>query len=158
MKNNTPFNILDSYNKESYTLYKFAQSFFGYPNIIVADDEYQDIEGKLYATAFTYLMQDFLKVCIDMYPYEDWEELVILMEFKEDSDFFIKHSNGNFENIEFSELAWDVMQDYRKRIVNDIKNLFGNSTLSFFASIFKLADDDYIPELSIEMLNFMDEL
>ncbi len=33
-----------------------------------------------------------------------------------------------------------------------------NSTLSFFASIFKLADNDYIPELSLEILGFMDEL
>ncbi len=158
MKNNTPFNILDSYNKESYTLYKFAQSFFGYPNIIVSDDEYEDIEGKLYATAFAYLMQDFLEASVQMYPYEGWEELINIMEFKEDIDFFIKRSNSNIENDEFSELVWDVIQDYKKIIVTDIKNLFENKALSFFTSIFKLADDDYTPELSLEILGFMDEL
>lgn len=80
MRNNTPFSTIDTYDKACYNLYLVVQSLFSYPDI--TEDEIEDLEGKLYAMAFTYICHDYLNITIDQYPYDDFDELVNIMNFE----------------------------------------------------------------------------
>lgn len=159
MKNNKPFSIiLDSYDNECFNLYAVVSSLFNYPEI--GEDE--ELDGKLYASAFAYLCSDYLKSVIDFYEYEDFDLFVEEMDFlpyqAELLSLKEKSNTLDWEPEDFSEMVWALIKDYQLKIVKDIHFLFNSQKLKLrlFASIFKMEDSGYVPELRESTLEFFD--
>ncbi|WP_138432393.1 hypothetical protein [Winogradskyella algicola] len=161
MKTSLPFNTLDAYSKECTNLYAVVQSLFGYPSI--SENEIESLEGKLYAIAFTYICHDYLEVTIDQYPYDDFNELVNLMNFKSHEQEITKAAKGISQDPEDLETiytkVWLLKLQYRKQISEDLKLCFRDSKTigKFFSAIFKMKDSDYMPNLSLEEIGFIDD-
>jgi hypothetical protein len=148
MKNSRPFDIiLDSYSNESAQLYAVVRTLFNYPSI--TEDE--DLDGKLYASAFAFICQEYLVDSIEIYPHGDFPLFVELMGFEQDNNFITKKCiNINIiidkEN-DISDKVWVLMRHYQTIIKKDLGNIFSerDKLSKLFASIFSLSDDDYMP-------------
>lgn len=159
MSNNEPFSIiLDSYEKECFNLYTIIRSLFNYPEI--GEDE--ELEGKLYASAFAYLCSNYLKSAIDIYEYDDLDLFIEEMDFLPHQAELLslkeKSNTLDWEPEDFSETVWALIKDYQLKIVKDIHFLFNSQKLKLrlFASIFKMDDSGYVPELRESTLEFFD--
>ncbi|TYB79173.1 hypothetical protein [Bizionia myxarmorum] len=157
MKISKPFeSILDSYATESAKLYSVVSSLFNYPEI--GEDE--DLEGRLYATAFAYLCHDYLIASIELYRFEDFDGFVENMNFIPDELELLnlKEQSITIDWVpeDFSEVVWALIQDYQLKIVKDIHMVFGSQKLKMrlFSSIFKMADDQYMPDLNMNTIEF----
>lgn len=148
MENLRPFDIiLDSYSNESAQLYAVVRTLLNYPSI--TEDE--DLDGKLYASAFAFICQEYLMDSIEMYPHGDFPLFVELMDFEQDSEFISKRcvvSNLIIDKeYNFSDRVWVLMRHYQTIIKKDLGNIFTerHKISKLFASIFSLSDDDYMP-------------
>jgi hypothetical protein len=158
MTNSKPFDIiLDAYIYECTALYGVVQSLFNYPDI--GEDE--DLHGKLYASAFTFLCQDYLKTLIDFYIHDDFDAFVGDMNFKLNKKELHRlkeiSTTIEFKPEDFSELVWALIKDYQLKIAKDIHMVFPSEKLKLrlFASIFKINDGDATLELTEDTLEFM---
>lgn len=159
MKNSKPFNIiLDPYNNECYKLYCVVRSLFSYPEI----DEDEDLDGKLYASAFTFLCQDYLSKGIDYYIHDDFDLFVEEMNFGIDEEVLeeLKNDSNTIKFIpeDFSELVWVVIKDYELKIKKDIHSIFHSTSLKMklFASIYAMGENSYSPNLNMELIDFFE--
>lgn len=159
MRNNKPFDIiLDSYNKESFSLYVVVSSLFDYPSI----GENEDLEGKLYASAFAYLCSNYLNTLIDFYEHDDFELFIEEMGLIEHIEELIKiHEKSDtieWEPEDHSELIWAVIQDYQVKIAKDVNTVFHTQKLKIclFSSIFNMDQNEFHPLLSLDAIDFFD--
>jgi hypothetical protein len=152
MTNDKPFEIiLDSYSHECFHLFGVIKSLFDYSSIDEQGQDYPNYDGKLYASAFTYICSKFLSQYVDgYYPHEDFELFVEEMNFEEDRDFLIKDAKEiNYDfNGDFDQLVHVLITHYRSQITNDIKTIFKTEQqqISLFYSVFKMGvQDEYVP-------------
>ena len=157
MNNSKPFSVLlDVYDNECAILYDVAKSLLKYPSI----QPNADLEGKLYASAFAFICSEFLEVSQDMQPHEDFPLFVEAMDFKkEDFEFFKKEFSSETVDCvpeSFDELVFAIIQDYKKRIKFDLRNLFKSDEklLKLFSSIFSFNGSDYMPEMTLDSIHF----
>lgn len=151
--NDKPFRILlDSYDKECYTLYVFIRSLFDYPEI--GEDE--DLEGKLYASAFAYLCSDYLKATVDMVEYDDFELFIEEMNFIAYQDEVKSHPALANKEDDFLEMVWGLIGHFRSKIRQDINGVFGTPILKMrlFSTVFQLEDSSFMPEMTTEVMDF----
>jgi hypothetical protein len=161
MENQLPFEIIiDSYSTECASLYGVIKSLFNYPDINNIDDE---LEGKLYATAFAYICHDYLKTENSQRQFVEFDVFVEKMKFsKDDFSIFKKGLSSttlNYEPLDFSELVWAIIQDYQIKIKKDIRLIFkeDDTITKLFVSIFRMGDADYFTELTMEGDDFVRE-
>ena len=156
MTNKTPFKTLDTYSTEAYQLYNTLRAYTNYPRI--EQDGYEDLDGKLYSLAFVSLIQNYLSIAENTTQFEDWDELILEMEIEMDK----KEVLANYPQTEedYNEHIWNVKELYKQNIIKDLKELYPTDSLllKFFSSLYYLADDEYIPDLNLDMINFIDEL
>jgi hypothetical protein len=160
MNNSKPFSVLlDIYDDECAILYDVAKSLLKYPSI----QPDADLEGKLYASAFALICSEFLEVSQDMHPHQDFPLFVEEMKFqKEDFEFFKKGlypETLDYVTESFDELVFAIIQDYKKRIKSDLRNLFKSDEklLKLFSSMFSFNDSDYMPEMTIDCIDFFSD-
>ncbi len=162
MENSRPFDIiLDSYRDESAQLYAVVRTLLNYPSI--TEDE--DLEGKFYASAFTFIVQDYLAISNDCFRHEDFELFIEEMNFKIDEDsvnkMFIQLKLQLKDNDEglFKEVVWAMIQYYEKSIKKDLGNLFvkRDKLIKLFASIYSLSDDVYMPSAEYSDFDFFND-
>jgi len=159
MKNSKPFDlILDVYPDECANLYSVISSLFNFPEI----EEDEDLEGRLYASAFAYLCGDYLKTVSEFHPYDDFEGFVEEMNFIPDQLALLKLKEQSitlgWEPEDFSEMVWALIKDYQLKIVKDINMVFNSQKLKMrlFSSIFKMDGEGYMPELTESTIEFFD--
>lgn len=159
MKNNKPFSILlDVYNTECFNLYTMIGSLFNYPKI----EAEENLEGKLYASAFTYLCSSYLNASVDMYEQDDLDVFIEEMNFLPDALELAQLQKDshtiNWEPEDFSEIVWVLIKDYQLKIVKDIHFLFPSQKLKMrlFSSIFKMDNSDFVPELNEDVIEFFE--
>lgn len=159
MKNNKPFSILlDVYHKECFNLYAMIGSLFNYPKI----EAEENLEGKLYASAFAYLCSSYLNASVDMYEHDDLDVFIEEMNFLPDAlelaQLQIESHTINWEPEDVSETVWALIKDYQLKIVKDIHFLFASQKLKMrlFSSIFKMDDSDFVPELNEDVIEFFE--
>lgn len=141
MEEDQPFRILlQCYREECYQLYVVIRSLFCYPLIINHFHNYEDIEGKLYAAAFTNLCSKYLEETTQIKHYNDLDEFLQVMNMSiEDLKEIIKQEKLSLEDEASPEDAgWALIQHYRKKITSDMTTVFTNEILvsRFFYSIF----------------------
>ena len=156
MTNNKPFQILlDCNDSECFHLFCVIKSLCNYPSI---DDGsgFDDFDGKLYASAFSFICSDYLVKTAEMYPHEDFEQFVEEMEFHEEIEDPVElaRSHGVEYNGDFEDVIFELIKKTRTKIVRDIKLLFPTEQLqlSLFASICRMGEtkgyepsnDDYL--------------
>lgn len=157
MNNSKPFQILlDSYANECSNLFEVVKSIFQYPHIQTHDD----LESKLYASAFASICSDFLQIAIGMYAHEDFEAFLQEMDLL-DYDFKAiqdKHPGFilEFEDQDYNEKVWNCIQYYKTIIKADLTNLFVTDAkiASFFSSIFSFNDENFSAEMSLDSIDF----
>lgn len=161
MKNDKPFSILlDMYNKECFYLYAMIGSLFNYPKI--EEEEVEDLEGKLYASAFAYLCSRYLNASVNMYEHADLDLFIEEMDFLPDASELAqlqkKSHSINSESEDFTEMVWELINHYRLKIISDIHFLFASEKLKMrlFSSIFDMDDSDFIPELNQAVIEFFE--
>jgi hypothetical protein len=162
MKNSRPFDIiLDSYSNESAQLYAVVRTLLNYPSI--TEDE--DLEGKLYASAFTFIVQDYLDTSNNCFHHDDFELFIEEMNFKIDEEIINKmfinlklQLKDNDEGL-FKEVVWALIKHYEKSIKKDLGNLFvkKDKLIKLFASIYSLSDDVYMPNAQDSDFEFFND-
>lgn len=162
MKNTKPFDIiLNSYSKESAQLYGVIRNLLDYPSI--TEDE--DLDGKLYSTAFAFILQDYFATFNDNYRFDDFNLFIEEMNFKIDEEkinkMFINSKLGLNDNDEalLSEIIWKLIKHHEKIIKKDLGNLFveKDKLTKLFASIYSLSDDIYIPSAEYSYFEFFSD-
>jgi len=162
MKNSIPFDIiLDSYRKESAQLYAVVRNLLNYPSI--TEDE--DLDGKLYASAFAFICQEYLAAFNNCFRHDDFELFIEEMNFKIDdgiiNKMFIKLKLQLKDNDEglFKEVVWTMIKYYEKSIKKDLGNLFVNrdNLIKLFSSIYSLSDDVYMPNAQDSNFEFFND-
>lgn len=160
MNNSKPFEIvLDIYDKECALLFDVVRHLLKYPSI-QADD---DLEGKLFASAFALICSNYLEINNGMYPHQDFQLFMEEMDFlKEDFEFFKKGISSetlNFIPENFDELVFAILRDYQKTIKKDLRNLFqtDEKLLALFSSIYSFNNSDFIPELTMDSIEFFSD-
>lgn len=160
MKNSKPFEILlDIYYKECTALYDVVRHLLNYPSI----QPENDLEGKLYASAFALICSNYLEVTQNMYPHQDFPLFIEQMNFKKaDFEFFKKGLTSetlNYIPESFEELVFALLQDYQKTIKADLRNLFQTDTnlMRLFSSIFSFDNADYMPEMTMDSIDFFSD-
>lgn len=160
MKNSRPFEILlDIYAKENAVLYDVVRHLLNYPSI----QPDNDLEGKLYASAFAFICSNYLEVTQNMYPQQDFSLFIEEMKFqREDFEFFKKGLTSetlNYIPESFEELVFAILQDYQKNIKADLRNLFQTDTflMRLFSSIFSFNNADFIPDMTMDSIDFFND-
>lgn len=141
--NKTAFNIiLDGFKKEGYNVYVVLISLCNYPS--VAKGKIYNLEGKLYASAFAYLCNEYLSEQVSMPMFEDDNQVFFKMNFKENqnsiSELIEKHNLKTPTTEEqYIKITFELIQIYKAKIASDLIILFQTETtiLRLFAAIFK---------------------
>lgn len=156
INNKTAFDsLLDQYSDESYNLYVIVKSLCDYPN--VDREDYADLSGKLYSTAFALLMSNYLHSVVDMYENDDFQEYVYEMDFEYDERKIYKMIQ--IFDIEpeddFPFLVEQLVEEYKKIIINDLNSLFtdNHNVMKLFASIFQFNEGQ---ETDVDVMGLMD--
>ncbi len=159
MRNNKPFDILlDSYSRESFNLYMVVSSLFDYP--FIGEDE--DLEGKLYSSAFAYLCSNYLNTLLDFYEHDDFDLFIEEMGLIEHMQELLKLKGESltidWEPEDYTEMIWAIIKDYQLKIAKDINSVFHSQKLKLrlFSSIFKMDENGFQPMLSLETIDFFD--
>lgn len=163
VKNKTPFKILlDAFNKESYNVYIVVKSLFNYPPIVQAND--YNLEGKLYASAFAYLCNEYLTEQVSIPKHKNFNDFFFQMCFQGNNisiitleeKYGLEHPKTEQEYINNIE---QLIQIYKAIIITDLKAQFPTekSILRLFAAIFKFEEKpvfDYFKSNSFYKNNF----
>ena len=150
MKNNKPFEVmLEMYSYESFQLYCMIRYLFDYPEIYSPD--FPSFKGKLYASAFASICEEYLVEFAKMYGVDDMHNFIQEMRFEEN----VEEINYMCENIVISSdvslenKVLGLIAHHKTIILSDIKNLFPTEQLQLrlFASIFAIdkLEDYYAP-------------
>ena len=157
MKNSKPFEILlDFYNKECAILYDIVKHLMNYPSIQPNDD----LEGKLFASALASICSDYLEMNNNMLAHQDFPLFVAEMDFDNgDFEFFKKGLTSktlNFVPESFDEMVFAIIQDYKKTIKSDLRNLFQTDQIlmQLFSAIYSFNNADFMPEMTVDSVAF----
>lgn len=139
----TAFNIiLDGFQKESHNLYVVLKSLCNYPS--VAKGKIYNLEGKLYASAFAYLCNEYLSEQVMMPIFKEDNQFLFKMYFKENQSSMVELiEKYNLETPtteeQYIKITFELIQIYKAKITSDLINLFKDETtiLRLFASLFK---------------------
>jgi hypothetical protein len=157
MKNSEPFVILVGYyDIECANLYEVVKSLFKYPGI----QEDDNLESFIYASAFAYICRDFLNTEEEKDSYGNFIDLINTMDYRE-VDFEIFKKDSSTETIDkdsklFVDFVWTVINDYKKIINNDLRELLltDENIENFMLSVLGFSDMDS----SIQLLNDTNEI
>ena len=142
------FLLLDTYINESEQLYNTTRKILLYPLPKEEDEDYAgNLEGKLYATGFAFIMRDYFREALgSIFVNEDDSLLIEDMYFEEDKDAINKMLENLTEdeerNIDSSEdletKVFVLGQRYKYYILRDLSKIFTSSEymIRYFASIF----------------------
>lgn len=156
MTNDKPFKILlDHHEDECFMLYSVVRTLFDYPSIdFDSDENYCNLNGKLYASAFAEICSAYLVDYTQMYPHEDFESFIHDMQFKNDYDELLRIAKKH--NVEtdcsLEKIIGGLLQKHRAIIITDINKLFTTDDLKLrlFASIFEMGETKgYQPSFSL---------
>lgn len=162
MKNAKPFDIiLDSYCKESAQLYAIVRNLLNYPSIT----EEEDLDGKLYSSAFAFILQDYFATFNDNYRYDDFNFFIEEMNFKIDEEtinkMFTKSKLILKDNDEgsFIDTVSQLIKHHEKIIKKDLGKLFveKDKLVKLFASIYSLSDDIHMPSAEYSDFEFFSD-
>lgn len=163
VNNKTPFKIiLDAFKKDSYNVYTVVKSLFNYPSIVQTDD--YNLEGKLYASAFAYLCNEYLTEQVSIPKHKNFNDFFFQMCFQGNNISIIpleeKYGlNRPKTEQEFIDNIEQLIQIYKAIIITDLKAQFPTekSILRLFAAILKFKKKpvfDYFKSNSFYKNNF----
>ncbi|HCE54397.1 MAG TPA: hypothetical protein DER05_05060 [Lutibacter sp.] len=163
VNNKTPFKIiLDAFKKDSYNVYTVVKSLFNYPSISQVDD--YNLEGKLYASAFAYLCNEYLTEQVSIPKYNDFNYFFFQMCFQANEISIIAlEEKYNLKRPktkqEYIDNTYQLIQIYKAKIITDLKTQFPTekSILRLFAAIFKFDEKpvfDYFKSNNFYKNNF----
>ena len=143
------FLLLDTYIDESEQLYNTTRKILLYPLPKEEDEDYAgNLEGKLYATGFAFIMKDYLREALDSSYSKEYDSSAFVqdMYFEEDINKIDKmlenlteDEERNLDGSEDLEIKVFVLgQRYKDYILRDLSKIFTRSEylMRYFASIF----------------------
>ena len=141
--------LLDTYVKESEDLYNTTRKILLYPLPREEDEDYAgNLEGKLYATGFAFIIRDYFLEALDSSLSKEYDSsgFVEDMYFEEHKDVINKMLENPTEEEErdldysenFDAKVFVLGQRYKHYILKDLSKIFTSSEymMRYFASIF----------------------